>query len=187
MPFVVFSGLPGSGKSTLARRLAPELGLPVLDKDDFLDALFDERGIGDLAWRAALSRAADVRFAAAAQALGGACLVSCWRHPASAATESGTPTEWLSALQGPLVEVYCRCGAETAIRRFLARERHPGHLDVRRTPSALRDRLRRAVAAPLACGPLISVDTEEAVAIAALVDRLRDALGSSPGYPGSGA
>ena len=65
MPFVVFSGLPGSGKSTLARQLAPALGLPLLDKDDFLDALFDERGIGDLAWRAALSREADRRLALA--------------------------------------------------------------------------------------------------------------------------
>jgi len=176
MPFVVFSGLPGSGKSTLARRLAPELGLPVLDKDDFLDALFGERGIGDLSWRAALSREADSRFAAAAQTLAGACLVSWWRHPASATTESGTPTEWLSALRGPLVEVFCHCGVDTATRRFFARERHPGHLDVQRTPTTLRDQLRRAVAAPLACGPLISVATEEAVPIAALAGRLRDAL-----------
>ena len=61
MPFVVFSGLPGSGKSTLARQIAPALGLPVLDKDDFLDALFEERGIGDVAWRASLSRAGDRR------------------------------------------------------------------------------------------------------------------------------
>jgi len=39
--FVVVSGLPGSGKSVLAQRLSPLLGLPVIDKDDILDRLFE--------------------------------------------------------------------------------------------------------------------------------------------------
>jgi hypothetical protein len=39
--FVVVSGLPASGKTTLARRLADGLGLPLLDKDDILDRLFE--------------------------------------------------------------------------------------------------------------------------------------------------
>src|SRR5262249_40999498 len=152
MPYVVFSGLPGTGKSTLARRIGPQLSLPVVDKDDFLDALFEERGIGDSNWRAALSREADVRFAAAAQSVVGACLVSWWRHPTATGAESGTPTEWLRMLQPAVVEVYCHCALDTAAHRFMARARHAGHLDSLRSVSTLRAQLAEAAAAPLAFG-----------------------------------
>ena len=59
-PFVVISGLPGSGKTTLARRLAPALNLPLIDKDDILDRLFEAKGSGDAVWRRRLSRESDV-------------------------------------------------------------------------------------------------------------------------------
>ena len=108
MSFIVFSGVPGSGKTTLARQLAPRLSLPVLDKDDFLDELFNERGIGDAAWRAALSREADARLVRTAWELPGACLVSWWRNY-KVSENTGTPVEWLTALRAPLVEVHCRC------------------------------------------------------------------------------
>ena len=53
IPFVVVSGLPASGKSTLSRRLATALSLPMLDKDDILEGLFEslapETRIGDSA------------------------------------------------------------------------------------------------------------------------------------------
>jgi len=39
--YVVVSGLPGSGKSALATGLSARLGLPVIDKDVVLEALYD--------------------------------------------------------------------------------------------------------------------------------------------------
>jgi dephospho-CoA kinase len=48
--FVVVSGLPGSGKTTLGRRLAPALDLPLIDKDDILNRLFESKGIGTWTW-----------------------------------------------------------------------------------------------------------------------------------------
>jgi adenylylsulfate kinase-like enzyme len=174
MSFVVFSGVPGSGKSTVARKLAPRLSLPVLDKDDFLDELFKERGAGDAAWRSALSREADARLVRTAWELPGACLVSWWRNYKVSET-TGTPVEWLSNLRAPLVEVHCRCRVETAVDRFLARERHPGHLDTSRTRTSLITQFNAFDAAgPIACGPLLVLDTEQDVNPDVVVDQLQN-------------
>jgi len=174
MSFVVFSGVPGSGKSTVARKLAPRLSLPLLDKDDFLDELFKERGAGDAAWRSALSREADARFVRTAWELPGACLVSWWRNYKVSET-TGTPVEWLSNLRAPLVEVHCRCRVETAVDRFLARERHPGHLDASRTRTSLITQFNAFDAAgPIACGPLLVLDTEQDVNPDVVLDQLQN-------------
>ena len=128
-PYVVISGLPGSGKSTLARRLAPLLKLPVIDKDDILERLFEARGIGDKAWRRGLSRESDEIFQEEARKTQGAVLVSFWRLPGMA-SDSGTPTEWLSGLSNHILNLHCTCALEIAVERCLRRNRHPGHLDV---------------------------------------------------------
>jgi adenylate kinase family enzyme len=39
--YVIVTGLPASGKTTLAIALSSELGFEHLDKDAFLEALFD--------------------------------------------------------------------------------------------------------------------------------------------------
>ena len=38
---VVVSGLPASGKTTVGRALSHGLSLPLIDKDDILEAMFD--------------------------------------------------------------------------------------------------------------------------------------------------
>ncbi len=127
-PFVIVSGLPASGKTTLARRLAPDLELPVIDKDDILESLFDSRGVGDADWRRALSRESDEILRRQATSSRGAILVSFWRIPGMS-EDSGTPSSWLQALSDQLVNVHCRCDPAVAARRFVQRDRHPGHLD----------------------------------------------------------
>jgi hypothetical protein len=125
----IVSGLPASGKSTVARQLATSLSLPLIDKDELLELIFERRGVGDAGWRKQLSSAADQEFQDRAQRSNGAILVSWWRHPLSL-SESGTPTGWLAALGGVQVELYCRCDPAIAAQRFAARRRHPGHLRV---------------------------------------------------------
>jgi hypothetical protein len=127
-PFVVISGLPASGKTSLARRLAPALNLPLIDKDDILDRLFELKGIGDAAWRRTLSRESDRILQQEAENSTGAILVSFWRVPGMP-QESGTPADWLHAPSHHLVNVHCVCEPEIAALRFVRRVRHPGHLD----------------------------------------------------------
>ena len=90
--FVVISGLPGSGKTSLARQLAPALHLPLIDKDDILERLFEAKGAGGAEWRRMLSRESDALLEAEARASsGGAVLVSHWRQagmPADSGNQS---------------------------------------------------------------------------------------------------
>jgi hypothetical protein len=147
----------------------------VLDKDDFLDTLFAERGVGDTEWRTSLSREADERFTTAARQLDGACLVSWWR-PRGATAPSGTSTEWLSTLPTPIVEVHCRCHVHTAVERFLTRQRHPGHLDSARTRSSLLTEFADLDGGPLGIGPVVDCESEAEIDGDALLPSIRRRL-----------
>jgi predicted kinase len=46
---IVITGLPGTGKTTLGRKLAEELALPFISKDDIKELLFDGLGWEDRA------------------------------------------------------------------------------------------------------------------------------------------
>ncbi|MBA2948771.1 AAA family ATPase [Streptomyces himalayensis] len=169
--FVIVSGLPASGKTTLALGISTRLGLPVVDKDTILEALYDSLGIGDGVWRQRLSRAADeVLFALAAEA-GQAVLVNWWHHDTAPAR--------LRGLGARLVEVYCDCDPGLAAQRFRARRRHPGHLDPDLSDEQVAKRiaaLRESYPGPLRLGgPTAIVDTSgpvDTVAVAARVGAL---------------
>lgn len=171
--FLVLSGLPGSGKTSLGRSLARALGLPLLDKDEILDGLFDSLGAGDAEWRNRLSRAADEVLRRLALESNGAVLVSFWKHPQSTSA-SGTPTSWLHDLPGPVVEVYCACHPETAARRFLARQRHAGHLDHLKRPEEVLESFRQQNLGHLGVGAMVRVDTSVAVNVETVVRRLKE-------------
>jgi hypothetical protein len=171
--FIVLSGLPASGKSTLGRAIAGVLQLPMLDKDQILEALFESRGVGDVIWRRQLSRMADQEFIAQASKLPAAVLASWWRHPSSSSLESGTPTEWLLSLHGEVIEVHCVCRPSVAAFRFVERKRHAGHVDDQYSYEMLLAGFRvQASLGPLRMGRTIEVNTEAEPSVADIVRQL---------------
>ena len=161
--------------------MAAAWALPFIDKDEILEALFEREGTGgtsgiggtrDAPWRQRLSQAADAAFARQAQASGGAVLASWWRHPLSSAA-TGTPTEWLRRLPGNTMEVYCECSAATAVARFMARVRHPGHLDGRWSEGDLLAHFEQQVAfGALGVAPVVRVETGGLLAVDKVAERV---------------
>ena len=48
MELIIIAGMPATGKSTLAKSLSAELSLPILEKDEIKEAMFDTLGYADL-------------------------------------------------------------------------------------------------------------------------------------------
>ena len=170
--FVIVTGLPASGKSTVGAALAAALQLPLLDKDAILEALFDSLGVGDGVWRSQLSRAADAVLQDLAMASHGAVIVSWWRHPSSTLISGATP-DWLAALPGDVVELYCRCSPIVAVDRFFARQRHAGHLDNLKSREQELVRFHQSAAhAALGMHRLVETDTERPTDLVVLLRAL---------------
>lgn len=157
--FVVISGIPGSGKSTIGRAIAAELRWPLLDKDDYLEALFRESGGSTIEERQSLSRESDALFETDARSAGQAVLCSFWRPPNSKSS-SGTPSSWLCESRFRVLEVVCRCPFPIAAQRFLSRARHSGHHDGAWNEASLLAQSKRVDAhLPLGVGALLEYDT----------------------------
>ncbi len=173
---IVVSGLAASGKSTVGRELSRGLSLPLLDKDEILEALFDSLGCNDRDQRHRLSRASDEVLFRLAVESSAAVLVNWWNHDSAPAR--------LRSISDSIVEVFCDCPIELAAARFASRERHPGHLDRLRTAREDEEgirQLRESYRGPLALGgPMVTVDTSRPVDIAALLAEVRTAIERNP-------
>ena len=71
-----------------------------------------------------------------------------------------------------VLEVYCHCAPEIAVRRFKHRQRHPGHCDALRAPTLDAQFERLAAAGPLGVGELVEIDTGDGWDVAAAVGRV---------------
>ena len=156
--------------------MALSLNLPLIDKDDILDRLFESKGVGNAAWRRTLSRESDAILQHEATNSNGAILASFWRLPGMP-SDSGTPTDWLDTPSHHVINVHCVCDLEVAASRFVNRQRHPGHLDGESSSADVSLSLRKlSQLPPLAIGQRIDVDTSQEPNLTDLVRAIRGAL-----------
>ncbi len=47
---IIVTGMPGSGKTTLSKRLSDFLNVPVVNRDEMKEILFDDLGMSDRTW-----------------------------------------------------------------------------------------------------------------------------------------
>ena len=172
---IVVSGLAASGKTTVGRLLSERLGMPLIDKDVILEAMFDSLGCDDRDQRYRLSRASDEVLYALASS-GPAVLVNWW--------DRDTAPARLRAISSSLVEVFCDCPVEVAAARFAARRRHPGHQDQLRSPEEHAEGIRRMrethQGALGLSDPIVTVDTGRPLSADLVVRRVRAAMAPPP-------
>lgn len=185
---VLVSGPPGAGKTTLAARLGADVGLPVIDRDDLKDAMFDTLGWSDREWSQRVGVAAyEVLYLIAERLLAAGVSVILDTN-----FQRGEAVGRLRAMQErhgcEVVEVHCRADPQVLARRFRERwqsgGRHPGHTAEFTDEGAFMSVLaERGFYEAVSLGVVVEVDTTDPEHIDWEGTRsiVRDALGGTYG------
>lgn len=173
---VLISGPPASGKTTIARPLAEALGFALLTKDDIKESLFTS--LNGPADDPAYSR----QIGAAAMDLLWALAPHCPQVVLEANFRTRSPFERMELAAilhrtgARLVEIHCRIPLEEAARRFAQRARDERHHPAHALKEISLEQLSE-YADPFALGPVVEVDTMQAVDVPALISQVRALLG----------
>ncbi|MGO9874059.1 MAG: AAA family ATPase [Acidimicrobiia bacterium] len=160
---VCFTGPPGAGKSVLARAVSEQLQIPLFDRDVFKDLLFDTLGWSDRDWSRKLSRASWVLLDSVASTL--------IAHGITVILDSNfKPSDQIAEHLLALTEQHGVARVEIHLRadvnilydryrsRFLAGERHPGHVAFD-TTEEFGNYFNDTIFAPLGFRSLMELDT----------------------------
>ena len=160
---LIVTGPPAAGKTTLSRKLAKELNLPLIVKDDIKDKLFDVLGWKDRDWSRKLGGASfEILFQILESLLQAqtSCIVETAFHQVSAPT--------FLALKDRYgfhpIQIVCTASPDLLFQRFKQRsesgERHPGHVDGNATYDQFQTLLKNSTYATLEIGgTIIEIDT----------------------------
>lgn len=146
-PFlIIVHGAPGTGKTILARRLAQDLRLPLISKDDIKEILFDILGWQDRAWSQKLGHASsellfhllEGQFQAGASLIVETAFIPQFHTPRFLELKAQYEVE--------SCQIFCKTEEQTLVERFMQRarsaERHPGHVDHLITETQVREILQ---------------------------------------------
>ena len=177
---IIITGPPCTGKTTLGKKLAEELHLCFISRDDLKESLFDSLGWKDRDWSRKLGAASYhllYHFMESLLAAGQSFIVETNFSPAF---DTSRFLELKSKYGFDSVQVHCETTDEVLYERFKARsesgERHPGHGD-RVTYDEFKKSLGKNQHKSLDIGgTIIEVDTTdlESVEIGNLSEVIRD-------------
>jgi predicted kinase len=159
---IVVNGMPATGKTTLSKRLATDLSIPRIGKDDLKECLFDHMGTGDLAWSqdigAATSEMLFTFIDVLLQRQRSFMVESAFFHAFAATAMRAI----LRDKDVSVLEIYCTADPQVRRSRFIARnesgERHPGHVDHNHYNREETEDFDSKYA-PLEIGDILTVDT----------------------------
>jgi predicted kinase len=152
---VVVTGPPAGGKTTIAERLADEFSLPLIAKDGIKETLFDTLGSGDIEWskRLGVASFALIWHALEREARAGRSVIVEGNFPRR---HAGRVLSLHERYRFDVVQLVCHAPEGELRRRYLSRNRHPGHHDRERSGALLLDPDDYRL--PLD-GPLVDLDT----------------------------
>jgi predicted kinase len=161
---IIINGLPGTGKTTLATRLAQDLRLPILSRDDLYETLFDAlecdiNGLPPLVGSASFSLL--YVFVGSVLAAGGSLIVEGFFGRPDLRTAEFVNLQRRHDFEP--FQILCKADGAVLLERFLARAgsvgRHAGHTD-REWLKQNKERLLDGKLPPLALsGHLVEIDT----------------------------
>lgn len=130
---IVISGLPCTGKTTLGRKIAKELLLPFVSRDDIKESLFDSLGWKDREWSKKLGAASYklLYYFVESQVCTGNSLIVESNFIAKFDTRKFI--EFKNNYELEIIQIRCEAETQVLFQRFKARsesgERYPGHVD----------------------------------------------------------
>ena len=134
---ILVAGMPATGKSTLARKLTKTLHLPVLEKDDIKEEMFDTIGYADLAAKRQLDKAAAAVLLRVARAVleSGSSVILVNNFDADMA---GDVQKLIDDCDCRVVTVFLGGDSDVLYKRYVERDkkhlRHQGHTFIDRYP-----------------------------------------------------
>jgi len=160
---VCITGPPGAGKSVLARAVSERLAIPLFDRDDFKDILFDTLGWSNRDWSRKLGMASWALLDAVASTLiaqGVTIVLDSNFKPSDAIAQHLTTLA--EQHEVARVEVHVRAHIDVLYDRYRSRfvggDRHPGHVAFE-TREDFADQVNDTIFRPLGFEPLLELDT----------------------------